>query len=103
MYRLRDIAVEILTLGLLISTVSVTQAADPPMRSLVHLAKISAAGASGQLDKAEQFFGQGKENGLSEVQMYEAVLNLVPYVGYPRTLNTMSRFQRVYPNYVKER
>jgi 4-carboxymuconolactone decarboxylase len=35
--------------------------------------------------------------------MYEAVLNLVPYVGYPRTLNTMGRFQKVYPNYVKER
>jgi 4-carboxymuconolactone decarboxylase len=102
-HRLRDIAVEILTLGLLIATFSVIQAADPQIRSLVHLAKISASGASGQLDKAEQLFRQGKEGGLSEVQMYEAVLNLVPYVGYPRTLNTMGRFQKVYPNYVKDR
>lgn len=103
MLRLRAIAVEAFTLGLLIATFSVAQAAEPQMRTLVHLAKISAAGASGQLDKAEQLFKQGKEAGLSETQMYEAVLNLVPYIGYPRTLNTMGRFQKVYPNYVKER
>jgi alkylhydroperoxidase/carboxymuconolactone decarboxylase family protein YurZ len=35
--------------------------------------------------------------------MYEAVLNLLPYTGYPRTLNTMSRFQKVYPQYLQNR
>lgn len=56
------------------------------------LAAIAAAGASGQFDKTEQLFRQGKEAGLSELQMYEIVLNLLPYVGYPRTLSTMMSF-----------
>jgi hypothetical protein len=80
------------------------QAADPPQTAqppntavLSALAQISVAGAAAQYDKAEQSFIKGKTAGLSELQMYEAVLNLVPYTGYPRTLNTMSRFQKVYP------
>lgn len=71
--------------------------------ALSTLATIAAAGASGQFDVAEQLFRQGKERGLSELQMYEAVLNLLPYIGYPRTLSTMSRFQKVYPHYIRER
>jgi hypothetical protein len=67
------------------------------------LAKIAAAGASGQFDTTERLFRQGKEAGLSELQMYETVLNLLPYVGYPRTLSTMISFQKVYPHYVRER
>jgi alkylhydroperoxidase/carboxymuconolactone decarboxylase family protein YurZ len=67
------------------------------------LAKIGAAGAAGQFDEVEQFFVQGKSAGLSELQMYEAVLNLLPYIGYPRTLSTMSRFQTIYPQYIRER
>jgi alkylhydroperoxidase/carboxymuconolactone decarboxylase family protein YurZ len=35
--------------------------------------------------------------------MYEAVLNLLPYIGYPRTLSTMLSFQKVYPHYIRER
>ena len=71
--------------------------------TLLMFATIAAAGASGQFDKAEQLFRQGKEAGLSELQMYETVLNLLPYIGYPRTLSTMSSFQTVYPQYIRER
>ncbi len=67
------------------------------------LSKISASGASGQSDTAEQLFRVGKEAGLSELQMYEAVLNLLPYIGYPRTLSTLGRFQKVYPDYIAKR
>ena len=35
--------------------------------------------------------------------MYEAVLNLLPYIGYPRTLSTLGRFQQVYPDYISQR
>jgi hypothetical protein len=62
----------------------------PNQATLTMLAKIAAAGASGQFDKAEQLFRQGKEAGLSALQMYETVLNLLPYVGYPRTISTMT-------------
>lgn len=80
------------------------QAPKPPNRTvLAALAQISAAGTAAQYDKAEQFFIKGKEAGLSELQMYEAVLNLLPYIGYPRTLNTMGRFQKAYPQYVEKR
>lgn len=71
--------------------------------ALTMLAKIAAAGTAQQYDQSEQFFAQGKAAGLSELQMYEAVLNLLPYIGYPRTLNTMSRFQKVYPRYIQDR
>lgn len=71
--------------------------------ALSMLAKIAAAGASGQFDTAEQLFRNSKEVGLSELQMYEAVLNLLPYIGYPRTLSTLSRFQNVYPEYITQR
>jgi hypothetical protein len=60
------------------------------------LGKIAAAGASGQFETTEQLFRQGKAAGLSERQMYETVLNLLSYVGYPRTLSTMMSFQKVY-------
>ena len=70
---------------------------------LTTLSKISASGASGQFDTAEQLFKDGKDTGLSELQMYEAVLNLLPYIGYPRTLSTLGRFQKVYPDYIAER
>ena len=70
---------------------------------LTTLSKISASGASGQFDTAEQLFRDGKDTGLSELQMYEAVLNLLPYIGYPRTLSTLGRFQKVYPDYIAER
>ena len=70
---------------------------------LVALCKISAAGASGRFDTAEQLFSEGKDAGLSELQMYEAVLNLLPYIGYPRTLSTLGRFQQVYPDYITQR
>lgn len=93
-----------------ISLFSTVNAADAPQKAepskrtiLSALAQISAAGVAAQYDKAEQFFVKGKEAGLSELQMYEAVLNLIPYPGYPRTLNTMSRFQKVYPQYVQNR
>ncbi|MCS6927272.1 MAG: carboxymuconolactone decarboxylase family protein [Candidatus Binatia bacterium] len=90
---------------------SVASATDPPASSaqapnqatLLMLAKIAAAGASGQFETAEQLFRQGKEAGLSELQMYEAVLNLLPYIGYPRTISTMTSFQKVYPHYIRER
>ena len=75
----------------------------PPQATLNMLATIAAAGASGQFDKTEQLFRQGKEAGLSELQMYETVLNLLPYIGYPRTLSTMISFQKVYPHYIQER
>lgn len=78
-------------------------AKTPNQTALNMLAAIAAAGASGQFDKTEQLFRQGKEAGLSELQMYETVLNLLPYVGYPRTLSTMMSFQKVYPNYIRER
>ena len=71
--------------------------------ALTTLSKISSAGASGQFDTAEQLFRAGKEAGLSELQMYEAVLNLLPYIGYPRTLSTLGRFQKVYPDYITKR
>lgn len=67
------------------------------------LAQIAAAGASGQFDKTEHLFRQGKEAGLSELQMYESVLNLLPYIGDPRTLSPMSSFQKIYPHYIRER
>jgi UDP-N-acetylmuramyl pentapeptide phosphotransferase/UDP-N-acetylglucosamine-1-phosphate transferase len=68
------------------------EAKIPNQAALNMLAAIAAAGASGQFDKTEQLFRQGKEAGLSELQMYEIVLNLLPYVGYPRTLSTMMSF-----------
>ena len=71
--------------------------------ALVALCQISAAGASGRFDTAEQLFSQGKDAGLSALQMYEAVLNLLPYIGYPRTLSTLGRFQQVYPDYISQR
>jgi alkylhydroperoxidase/carboxymuconolactone decarboxylase family protein YurZ len=80
-----------------------SEAKTPNQAALVMLAKIAAAGASGQFDEAERLFRQGKEAGLSELQMYETVLNLLPYIGYPRTLSTMSSFQKVYPQYIRER
>ena len=46
---------------------------------------------------------EGRDAGLSQLQMYEAVLNLLPYIGYPRTLSTLGRFQRVYPDYISQR
>ena len=55
-----------------------SEAKTPNQAALIMLAKIAAAGASGQFDKAEQLFRQGKEAGLSELQMYETVLNLLP-------------------------
>src|SRR5262245_47597420 len=100
------------TLGLFlgISLFSTVYAADPSLKSeppnviaLSALAQISAVGVAAQYDKAEQFFVKGKESGLSELQMYEAVLNILPYTGYPCTLNTMSRFQKVYPQYIQNR
>jgi 4-carboxymuconolactone decarboxylase len=102
----------VITIGLFMwsGLFSIVSAADPPQTSappnpaiLSALAQISAAGVAAQYDKAEQFFVTGKAAGLSELQMYEAVLNLVPYTGYPRTLNTMSRFQKVYPQYLQSR
>jgi alkylhydroperoxidase/carboxymuconolactone decarboxylase family protein YurZ len=101
-----------LTIGLFVwsGLFSNVAATDPPQQStsptpavLSALAQISAAGVAAQYDKAEQCFITGKAAGLSELQMYEAVLNLVPYTGYPRTLNTMSRFQKVYPQYLQNR
>ncbi len=78
--------------------------AKPPKQATLNMmASIAAAGASGQFDKTEQLFRQGKEAGLSELQMYETVLNLLPYIGYPRTLSTMLSFQKVYPNYIRDR
>lgn len=89
---------------------STVYAADPPRKSespnptvLAALAQIGAAGVAAKYDTVEQLFAKGKEVGLSELQMYEAVLNLVPYTGYPRTLNTMNRFQKVYPHYLQNR
>jgi len=82
---------------------AVPGAAAGKRSTLILLAQIAAAGASGQFDRAEQLFVQGKEAGGSELQMYEAVLNLLPYIGYPRTLSTMSRFQKIYPQYIRER
>lgn len=70
---------------------------------LTALSKISAAGASGKFDTAEQLFKDGKDAGLSELQMYETVLNLLPYIGYPRTLSTLGSFQKVYPDYITQR
>ncbi len=67
------------------------------------LCQLSAAGASARFEIAEQLFGGGNDAGLSELQMYETVLNLLPYIGYPRTLSTMERFQKVFPNYFAER
>lgn len=106
-FSCREIAIGLfIWLGLF----STAYAADPSRTSetpnstvLSALAQIAAAGVAAQYDKAEQLFVKGKEAGLSELQMYEAVLNLVPYTGYPRTLNTMSRFQKVYPQYVQNR
>ncbi len=80
-----------------------SEAKTPNQATLVMLAKIAAAGASGQFDTTEQLFRQGKEAGLSALQMYETVLNLLPYIGYPRTLSTMSSFQKVYPRYIRDR
>ena len=80
-----------------------SEAKTPNQATLLMLAKIAAAGASGQFDTTEQLFRQGKEAGLSELQMYETVLNLLPYIGYPRTLSTMMSFQKVYPNYIRDR
>ena len=71
-------------------------ATTPTQASLIMRAQIAAAGASGQFDTTEQLFRQGKEAGLSELQMYETVLNLLPYVGYPYTISTMGSFQKVY-------
>jgi alkylhydroperoxidase/carboxymuconolactone decarboxylase family protein YurZ len=90
------------------AVVYATEPASPPAKSpnqaaLNMLAQIAAAGASGQFDTTEQLFRQGKEAKLSELQMYETVLNLLPYVGYPRTISTMMSFQKVYPNYTRER
>ena len=81
-----------------------SSAAKPPHQAALNmLAQIAAAGASGQFDKTEQLFRQGKAAGLSELQMYETVLNLIPYIGYPRTLSTMVSFQKVYPHYIRDR
>lgn len=80
-----------------------SEAKTPNQATLIMLAKIAAAGASGQFDEAERLFRQGKEAGLSELQMYETVLNLLPYIGYPRTISTMTSFQKVYPHYIRER
>lgn len=101
----------VLFLVILLGFGSIASAADPPslpaqapnQATLLMLAKIAAAGASGRFDTAEQLFRQGKEVGLSELQMYEAVLNLLPYIGYPRTISTMTSFQKVYPHYIRER
>jgi alkylhydroperoxidase/carboxymuconolactone decarboxylase family protein YurZ len=71
--------------------------------ALTTLSKISASGAAGQFDTAEQLFKDGKGAGLSELQMYETVLNLLPYIGYPRTLSTLGSFQKVYPDYITQR
>ena len=88
----------VLTIGLFVwsGLLLTVQAADPPQTAqppntavLSALAQISAAGVAAQYDKAEQYFIKGKAAGSSELQMYEAVLNLVPYTGSPRTLNTM--------------
>ena len=74
---------------------------DPSVLSA--LCKISAAGAAARFDTAEQLFKGGKDAGLTELQMYESVLNLLPYIGYPRTLSTLERFQKAYPDYITER
>jgi len=80
-----------------------SEAKTPNQAALIMLAKIAAAGASGQFDEAERLFRQEKEAGLSELQMYETVLNLLPYIGYPRTLSTVISFQKVHPQYIRER
>jgi alkylhydroperoxidase/carboxymuconolactone decarboxylase family protein YurZ len=86
-----------------VTTVQSQNSAAYNQTVLTTLSKISASGASGQFDTAEQLFRDGKEAGLSELQMYETVLNLLPYIGYPRTLSTLGRFQKVYPNYIVKR
>lgn len=87
-----------------VSAADTSQKSSPSTPAILSaLAQIAAAGVAAQYDKAEQYFAKGKAAGLSELQMYEAVLNLLPYTGYPRTLNTMSRFQKVYPEYLKQR
>lgn len=100
-----------LCVSVLLGLAAVGYAADSPssatktpnQEALNMLATLAAAGASGQFSKAEQLFRQGKEAGLNELQMYETVLNMLPYIGYPRTLSTMMSFQKVYPNYIRER
>jgi 4-carboxymuconolactone decarboxylase len=109
---MKKFSYRVITFGLFICTVLVSHvfAAESAQKAapanpavLSALAQIAAAGVAAQYDKAEQYFTKGKEAGLSELQMYEAVLNLLPYTGYPRTLNTMSRFQKVYPQYLQQR
>ncbi|MGE0822855.1 MAG: carboxymuconolactone decarboxylase family protein [Candidatus Binatia bacterium] len=107
----QTVYVTVVFLNVLLGGGSVVYATEPPssaaktanQATLNMLGKIAASGASGQFDKTEQFFRQGKEAGLSELQMYETVLNLLPYVGYPRTLSTMMSFQKVYPHYIRDR
>ena len=95
--------------GVLLCVLSVVslnaQSLDAPYDQdvLSGLCKIAAAGAAGRFDTAEKLFKDGKGAGLSELQMYETVLNLLPYIGYPRTISTLKRFQKVYPNYFTER
>ena len=96
-----NIALLYLLCMLAVNAQSQDTAYDPTILSA--LCKISAAGASARFDTAEELFKGSKEAGLSELQMYESVLNLLPYIGYPRTLSTRERFQKVYPNYITER
>ena len=78
-------------------------AQDLKIEELRTLAKVAVAGASGDFAGVEQAVRGGKYDNVPAEKMYEAILHLVTHAGYPKTVNAMRSFHKVFPDYIQQR
>lgn len=71
------------------------QGAAPLTAAQLGLTAIAAHAARGDLPKLEAALHTGLDNGLSVVQIKEAISHLYAYIGAPRTLNAMAAFKKI--------
>jgi 4-carboxymuconolactone decarboxylase len=68
---------------------------DPTRRRLTALARLSATHTSGDQDALAHELRAAAAGGLTWDACYEAILQLVAYTGYPRTLNALATYRAV--------
>ena len=76
---------------------------DIKINELCTIAKIAVAGTLGNFPAVENAVREGKENNVPAVKMYEAILHMVTHAGYPKTVNAIRSFSKVFPYYIQER
>ena len=67
----------------------------PHMPRLAHLARVAACHSAGEQDALARELRAAVAGGLSWDACYEAILQLVAYTGYPRTLNALATYRAV--------